>query len=78
MIKSTGFHSFRPRSNRHLRFRIWMGGHIDRQGWGVMNFPWASVSRTYSRNEILAGNARFRQSQLGWRSYMGKAPVRRS
>lgn len=77
MIKSSGFRSFRPRPSRYVRFRLWQGGLVDRQGWGVMSFPWANVSHTYTRNEILAGNRRFRESQLGWRSYMGKAPARR-
>jgi len=77
MIKTTGFHLFRPNPARYLRYHRWAGGLVERQAWGVMSFPWASVYRTCTRNEILAGNRRFRESQLGWRSYMGRAPVRR-
>lgn len=77
MIKSSGFKTYRPRPSRFIRFHTWLGGHVSRQDWAPMIFSWASVANLYTRDEILAGNRRFRESQLGWRSYMGKASARR-
>jgi len=77
MIKTTGFRFFRISSNRTLNPGLlhmygWLGGSFYRSGWRPMDMQWASAGR---------GTAlymeRFRRGQLGWRSYMGRAPVRR-
>lgn len=79
MIKTTGFRSFRPRNLWGNRPAPFVPATLFRTAEGFERIVFSSREygwQYYFRFSDLIGNRRFRESQLGWRSWMGRAPSR--